>query len=149
MSGVFQNIYPHPLTAHSPPPPLVRGRTHSLGGEGVGGSIVRKTPVIGLASYSIIPLRKTLFYPEWNARKRLHYTASQHLPINISSFHTSRENIRIQYTVCIFFCSVLYICKSFVVSCLGDGESSGDLRHQSRIFGGGAWLRRVQRQVQH
>ncbi len=43
MSGVFQNIYPHP--SHRPsnvyPPPPARlccgGRTHSLGGEGVGG----------------------------------------------------------------------------------------------------------------
>jgi hypothetical protein len=30
---------------------------HSPGGKGVGGSIFRKTPDIGLASYSIIPLR--------------------------------------------------------------------------------------------
>ncbi len=42
MSGVFQNIenidHPH-LTARRlcTPPPLVRGRTHSLGGEGGGG----------------------------------------------------------------------------------------------------------------
>ncbi len=33
------------------------GDTHSPGGEGVGGSILRKTPDIGLAFYSIIPLR--------------------------------------------------------------------------------------------
>ncbi len=32
-------LTPHPLTARrvGNPPPLVRGRTHSLGGEGVGG----------------------------------------------------------------------------------------------------------------
>ncbi len=42
MSGVFQNIDPHP--PHRPasvyPPPLVRGRPHSLGGIGGWGSIV-------------------------------------------------------------------------------------------------------------
>ncbi len=39
------------------PPHQRRGDTHSPGGEGVGGSIFRKTSDIGLASYSIIPLR--------------------------------------------------------------------------------------------
>jgi hypothetical protein len=40
MYVVFQKLAPHPLTARRvcTPPPLVRGRTHSLGGgEGVGG----------------------------------------------------------------------------------------------------------------
>jgi hypothetical protein len=40
MSGVFRNIDPHPLTARRVsslyPPPLVRGRTHSLGSEDAG-----------------------------------------------------------------------------------------------------------------
>ncbi len=58
VSVVFRTI--------DPPPPLLPARapkawggggTHSPGGEGVGGSIFRKTPGIGLASYSIIPLR--------------------------------------------------------------------------------------------
>ncbi len=35
---------------------LCGGRTHSLGGEGGGGSIFWKKPDIGLASYSIISL---------------------------------------------------------------------------------------------
>jgi hypothetical protein len=45
MSGVFQNIDPSP-PGECVPPPLVRGRTHSLGGEGGGGggSIFWKTP---------------------------------------------------------------------------------------------------------
>ncbi len=60
VSVVFRTIDPPP--PHRParvyPPP------HSLGGEGVGRSIVQKTPVIGLAFYSIIPLRSQcmLFY---------------------------------------------------------------------------------------
>ncbi len=55
MSGVFQNIEPPP-----PPPPgecmnpphQRRGRTHSLGGEGGGGSIFWKTPDTALYSTS-------------------------------------------------------------------------------------------------
>jgi hypothetical protein len=59
VSGVFQNIDPPPL---SPPsecvlPRTKGGGTHSPGGEGGGGSIIWKTPDIGLASYSIISLR--------------------------------------------------------------------------------------------
>jgi hypothetical protein len=47
MSGVFRNIDPppsHPLASVYPLAFGVGGRTHSLGGEGLGGSIVRKTP---------------------------------------------------------------------------------------------------------
>ncbi len=55
VSEAFQNI--------DPPPPLHpkrRGRTHSPGGEGGEGAnilVFWKTPDIGLASYSLIPLR--------------------------------------------------------------------------------------------
>ncbi len=57
MSGVFRTteVTPHPLSTQrvypTPAPRTPRG------GEGVGGSIFWKTPDIGLASYSIIPLR--------------------------------------------------------------------------------------------
>ncbi len=59
MSGVFRTIdHPPPLQpARVYPLHGGGGRTHSPGGEGVWGSIFRKTPDIGLASYSIIPLR--------------------------------------------------------------------------------------------
>jgi hypothetical protein len=40
-----------------PPSHQRRRGTHSPGGKGGGGSIFRKTPDIGLASYNIIPLR--------------------------------------------------------------------------------------------
>ncbi len=48
-----QRVFP------SPAPKAGRGwgGTHSPGGEWVGGEIFRKTPDIGLASYSIIPLQ--------------------------------------------------------------------------------------------
>jgi hypothetical protein len=67
--GVFRTIDPSIPPPQPPQPPLhpasVSSRrtkgggytTHSPGGEGVGGSIFRKTPDIGLASYSIISLR--------------------------------------------------------------------------------------------
>jgi hypothetical protein len=50
MAGVFQNIDPHrPASVY--PPPLVRGvHTHSLGGEGGGGSIFWKTSDTALYS---------------------------------------------------------------------------------------------------
>ena len=63
MSGFFRNIDPPP--PHRPanvyPPPFVRREDQDTlaGWRGCGGSIVRKTPDIGLASYSIIPLRST------------------------------------------------------------------------------------------
>jgi hypothetical protein len=60
VSGVFRTIDPPPPFPPSEcvlPPHLRRRGTHSPGGKGVGGSIFRKTPDIGLASYSIIPLR--------------------------------------------------------------------------------------------
>jgi hypothetical protein len=67
VSGVFQNIdLPHPLSTQGVcPPPAPKavggGGTHSPGGEGVGGSIFRKTtPDIGLAYYSIIAVRERL-----------------------------------------------------------------------------------------
>jgi hypothetical protein len=47
MSGVFQNIDPPP--PHRPAV-VVGGRTHSLGGEGVGGSIFWKKPDTALYS---------------------------------------------------------------------------------------------------
>jgi hypothetical protein len=54
MSGVFRNKDPPP--PHSPA--SVGGRAHSLGGEGVGGSIVRKTPrhcsVLYICKYFVI-----------------------------------------------------------------------------------------------
>jgi hypothetical protein len=50
---------PPPLHPASMSSPRTKGggRTYSPGGEGVGGSIFWKTPDIGLASYSLIPLR--------------------------------------------------------------------------------------------
>jgi hypothetical protein len=63
MSGVFQILTPHP--SHRPasvyPPPLVRGgRTHSLGGEGGGGSIfniledARHSSVLYICKYFVM-----------------------------------------------------------------------------------------------
>ncbi len=64
MSGVFRTIDPppplHPASVSSPfpPSPTKGGGVHTRRAvRGVGGSIFRKTPDIGLASYSIIPLR--------------------------------------------------------------------------------------------
>jgi hypothetical protein len=56
---------PTPLSSQRvcPPPAPKAGGTHSPGGEEVGGSIVRKTPDIGLASDSIISLRCTVQVP--------------------------------------------------------------------------------------
>jgi hypothetical protein len=56
-------LTPHPLTARRvcSPPPLVRGRTPSLGGEGGGGSIVRKTPDTALYSIFVSTLRLNPF----------------------------------------------------------------------------------------
>jgi hypothetical protein len=55
MSGVFRNIDPPPPHRVYPPPRLwCGGRTDSLCGEGVGGSIVvRKTPNTALYSIHI------------------------------------------------------------------------------------------------
>jgi hypothetical protein len=56
MSGVCQNIDtppPHPLASvYPPPPPLVRGRTHSLGEEGVGGHYFGRRPTLFCSLYS-------------------------------------------------------------------------------------------------
>ncbi len=61
VSGVFRNIDPqpplHPAIVSSPRTQR-RGGGYTFSGRwGGGGSIFRKTPDIGLASYSIIPLR--------------------------------------------------------------------------------------------
>ena len=52
MSGVFQNLESHSLTARRvcTPLPLVRGEDTLAGWRGVGGSIVRKTPDTALYS---------------------------------------------------------------------------------------------------
>jgi hypothetical protein len=54
MFGVFQNIDPPPPHRRECVPPAfdAGGRTHSLGGEGGGGSIVCKMPYTAL--YSLI-----------------------------------------------------------------------------------------------
>ncbi len=61
MSGVFRTIdlpLPLPLASVSSPPHQRRGyKLAGRWGGGEGGSIVQKTPDIGLAFYSIIPLR--------------------------------------------------------------------------------------------
>jgi hypothetical protein len=59
MSGVFRNIDPPPPHRPSnvyPPAFGAGGRTHSLGGEGVGGSIVRKPPDTCLYSLNVSTL---------------------------------------------------------------------------------------------
>ncbi len=64
VSGVFQTIEPppplHPASVSSP---------RTKGGGHTRKSIFRKTPNIGLASYSIIPLR----FRECNGSKRMHF----------------------------------------------------------------------------
>ncbi len=61
VSGVFRTIDPHPLSTQRvcpPPAPEAGGVGYTHAGRwGGGGSIFRKMPDIGLASYSIIPLR--------------------------------------------------------------------------------------------
>ncbi len=62
VSGVFRTIDPPPLLhPASVSSPRTKGGGYTLAGRGGdgggGGSIFRKTPDIGLASYSIIPLR--------------------------------------------------------------------------------------------
>jgi hypothetical protein len=52
MSGVFQNI--------DPLPPLVRGRTHSLGGKGVGGQYFGSHQTLLCTLYSVLC--------EWDSR---------------------------------------------------------------------------------
>ncbi len=64
----YQILTPHPLSPSEcvlPPHQRRGGGVHSPGGEGLGGggSIFWKTPDIGLASYSIIPLRFTPSVP--------------------------------------------------------------------------------------
>jgi hypothetical protein len=74
MSCVFQNIDPHPpppppnRLASVYPPPLVRGRTHSLGEEGGGGSIFWKTPDTALYSTYVRTLWAEVF--DDNASKK-------------------------------------------------------------------------------
>jgi hypothetical protein len=71
VSGIFRTIDPHPLSLYRVcPPPAPKA-----GGGGVhtrrgvcgwgGGSIVRKTPDIGLASFRIIPLRQDGTVESW------------------------------------------------------------------------------------
>ncbi len=58
VSGFFQNIdpLPPPFNPASLSSPRTKGGGYTLAGR-CGGSIFWKTPDIGLASYSIIPLR--------------------------------------------------------------------------------------------
>jgi hypothetical protein len=55
MSGVFQNIDPSPPGECVPPPPGgAVGRTHSLGGEGVGGQFFgRHSSVLYICKYFV------------------------------------------------------------------------------------------------
>ncbi len=70
MSGVFQTIDPplplHPASLSSP---HTKGRgVHTRRAVRGGGSIFRKTPDIGLVSYSIIPLRCSATMSEFAVR---------------------------------------------------------------------------------
>jgi hypothetical protein len=59
MSGVLQNIDhppPSPPGKCEPPALVARGRIHSLGGEGDGGSIFWKTPDTALYSTNVSTL---------------------------------------------------------------------------------------------
>jgi hypothetical protein len=76
MSGVFRNIdppTPHRPASVSSPRLWCGGRTHSLGGEGVGGSIVRKTTDTALYSIYVVlcgtdPLIEE---PPWGQERRV------------------------------------------------------------------------------
>ncbi len=64
VSGVFPTIFdpPPPLHPASASSPRTKGAGYTLAVRwGGGGSIFRKTPDIGLASYSIIPLRRKAY----------------------------------------------------------------------------------------
>jgi hypothetical protein len=63
VSGVFRTIDPHPLSTQRvcPPPAPKAVGVHTRRAMRVAGSIFRKTADIGLASYSIIPLRSLIF----------------------------------------------------------------------------------------
>ncbi len=76
----FKLLTPHALSTHECvlPPHQRRGvhTTHSPGGEGVGGQYFRKTPDIGLASYSIIPLRVYCTIGKATISERIHNNKS-------------------------------------------------------------------------
>jgi hypothetical protein len=58
VSGVFQNIDPHPLSTQRVCPPRIKGGGYTLSGRWrVNSLVVWKTPDIGLTSYSLIPLQ--------------------------------------------------------------------------------------------
>jgi hypothetical protein len=59
MSGVFRNIDNPPPHCPASVYPLARGRTNSRGGEGGGGSIVRRTPDTALYSMYVSTLWDT------------------------------------------------------------------------------------------
>ncbi len=62
MYGVFKNMTPNP---HTDRRVCTGGRTYSLGGEGVGGSKVRKTPDTALYSINVSTLWPYSFFLEW------------------------------------------------------------------------------------
>jgi hypothetical protein len=66
MAGVFQNIDSPPPSPPSEYPRLwCGGRTHSMGGEGGGGSIFLKTPGTALYSTYVSTLWEALTLVEW------------------------------------------------------------------------------------
>ncbi len=106
VSDVFQIFtLPHPLSTQRVCPPPERrgggGGTHSPGGEGVGGgSIFWKTPDIGLASYSLIPLRRQ---PYLLILSQLHQSGNCHHH-HASYFQSLRKSPSPIFTPLIPFC---------------------------------------------
>jgi hypothetical protein len=78
MAGVFQNIDPPPPTARRVCTPRLwcGGRTHSLGGEGDGGSIFWKTSDTALYSTYVSTLWLTLY--SFSGRGEAHTPATNH-----------------------------------------------------------------------
>jgi hypothetical protein len=102
VSGVFRTTnywppVPHPLSTQRvcPTPAPKAGRYTLAGRWGGGGSIFRKTPDIGLASYSIIPLHCTPSLKKSHKYLNLfvHFLSPFSLPNSITGSTTNWNSI--------------------------------------------------------
>ncbi len=118
MSGVFWNIDPTP--PHRParlyPPRLwCGGRTHSLGGEGVGGSIVRKTPDNALYSIYVRTLCVYLTQEGWQLGRRYGKLYTSFTSIGFSFSYRKGKFCPGQFSKHLSLC----VCVSRMGECVG------------------------------